>query len=936
MPKNFVGAYYNSFSEEVLVWERDGLNRILKRYDAPYYFYTQDEDGQFTSITGEKLRKHEFVSKEAFDNGLKQYSTRKKYESDLNPAEKILMQHYYNIDAPQLNYTLLDIEVDYDRDKGFSSPENPYAPINAITLFHQWKKEYVTFAVPPPTWDGKDWSKELDSTLPSKVTLFKTEAELLKAVLFNIEDSDVISGWNSDFFDMPYLVKRTEMVLGKETAKRWCYKGCPGPRWEEVERFNEKRITVRLSGRVHLDFLQLFKKFAFGGRSSYALKNIADEELEDFEKLVYEGSLDDLYRDDFNFFLRYNIRDTEILDRLDAKFKYLDLANEMTHANTITLDGAMGSVRLIDTGIVNYIHNVLNRIVNDRNNRIGPTIEGALVLNPMVGLSEWIGSVDINSLYPSTMRSLNASPEKIIGQFKDSDSQMRIDGEHHWQGISDQDDLPHTLYFDDPSLEPVTCTGKEWYAILKKKKWAVSGFGTVFDQGNGVGVIPGLLAVWYAERKQLQAQKVLWGNKADEYEKGSSEYQECKRKEEYYDKKQMVKKLLLNSLYGAVINQYDRFFDPRLGASTTATGRKITGHMISQIASLLTGDYAKLNKAKIYHDAKDEGPKSKSGLLEWDSENETEASDSTEDDDEVIDDHGQFSAVYTCNNKAIIYSDTDSCYFKTFAESKDEAILIADTVGDQVNESFIPFMQEKFLCQPTYDTLIKAGREVVADRGIFQAKKKYVLRVVNLDGKDVKPGDKKSFKAMGSEIKKSDTPKVIQKFLKEVTLRILDGATYEQIETYVNEERLKFKTQTNLLDIGVSRSVNKVEMYYEQYQFHQENPRTKKPRLPGHVRATINFNEYLKFAKDKGSAPIKSGNKIKVFYLKNNDMGFTSIAVPGELDNLPFWFKRDFNVDIKKTEQKLIDLKLESIFNPMKWQVPTPQTARNNKLLVWD
>jgi DNA polymerase elongation subunit (family B) len=901
LTKNFVGAYYNSYNEEVLVWERDSdrpdLSRTLHRYDAPYYFFVPDDEGPYTGIYGTKLSKVEFGSKSAFEKGLQQYASRQKHESDISPVEKVLMKHYYNIDAPLLHYTLLDIEVDYDRELGFSSPENPYAPINAITLFNQWNKEYLTFAVPPKSWKGKDWDALLDKTLPSKVTLFETEAELLKATLIAIEDSDCISGWNSEFFDMPYLVKRTEMVLGKESIKHWSFKGCPAPRFEEKERFNEIRTTVRLYGRSHLDYLQLFKKFAFGGRSSYSLKAIAEEELTDMEKIEFAGSLENLYNEDFNFFIRYNIRDTEILDKLDEKFKYIELANEVTHANTITLDGAMGSVRLIDTGIVNYCHNALDLRVPDRANKVGPKIEGALVLNPKVGLHHWIGSVDINSLYPSTMRSLNISPEKIIGQFTRNTGIMQIDGEADWIGITNKDDILHVCYFEDGSY--AEHTGAEWYEILKAKKWAISAFGTVFDQGNGQGVIPGLLTSWYAERKSLQKLKLQWNNRSDEFESGSAEYIHAKKMEDYYDKKQMVKKLLLNSLYGAVINEYDRFFDPRMGASTTATGRKITGHMISKISELLTGDYVETVKTVGY------------------------------------DKDGDEENVYTSASDAIIYSDTDSCYFKTYGENQVESILIADTVGDQVNDSFIPYMQEKFLCQPEYDVLIKAGREVVADRGIFQAKKKYVLRVVNLDGKDIKPGSSKSLKVMGGEIKKSDTPKVIQAFLKETTLRILDGATYTEIEEYVNTERKKFKTTVDLMSIGIPKGCNKLEMYYDEWNTF-ERPGIKKVRLPGHVRAAINFNEHLKEVKDKGIQPIKSGNKIKIFYLKPNDMRYTSIAIPVDLEFLPTWFKDDFVIDIKKTEEKLIDLKLESIFGPLGWVVPTPQTARNNKLLVWD
>lgn len=291
------------------------------------------------------------------------------------------------------------------------------------------------------------------------------------------------------------------------------------------------------------------------------------------------------------------------------------------------------------------------------------------------------------------------------------------------------------------------------------------------------------------------------------------------------------------------------------------------------------------------------------------------------------------SSPYFFGNGVLVHN---SCYFKTFGESKEEAVLIADTVGEQVNESFIPFMQDKFLCQPEYDVLIKAGREVVADRGIFQAKKKYVLRVVNLDGKDVKPGSKKSFKAMGSEIKKSDTPKIIQQFLKETTLMILDGVKYPEIESHVNNERKKLKTDNDLLGLGVPKAVNKLDGYYQEYLLNEKAGARKKVRLPGHVRASINFNEYLQVVNDKSIQPIKSGNKVKIYYLMRNDFGFQSMGIPGDIEELPKWFVEDFRVDIKKTEEKLIDMKLESLFGPLGWIVPTPQTALNNKLIQWD
>jgi DNA polymerase elongation subunit (family B) len=495
------------------------------------------------------------------------------------------------------------------------------------------------------------------------------------------------------------------------------------------------------------------------------------------------------------------------------------------------------------------------------------------------------------------------------------------------------------LYFDDGS-EPIEATGEQWHEVLRAKKWVVSGYGTVFDQSNGQGIIPGILTTWYAERKALQKEKVNWGNKADNILKESGgekteAYYHAKAMEEFFDKKQMVKKLLLNSTYGALINKFDRFYDVRMGASTTGSGRQITAHMVSKIGELLNGEYIKTVKAPLLEMIREVDEIDSGEFFSGDvrKAKRLAAKRAARDEDgEDGEDGGQW--IYINAADSIVYGDTDSCYFKTYGTNKDEAIAIADEIGDQVNNSFPQFMRDAFGCTEGYDQLIKAGREVVADRGIFQAKKKYVLRVANLDGKDIAPDDKKALKVMGGEIKKSDTPKVIQKFLKDVTLKILDGADYPTIETFVNDSRRKLKVSDELLLLGVSKSVNKLEMYQEDYNKF-EAAGIKKVRLPGHVRAAINYNTHLEKVNDKINKPIKSGDKIKVFYVKANDFGYGSIAVPGDIENLPSWFLKDLEVDMKKTEGKLIDLKLESIFDPIGWEVPTLQSAKNNKLLDW-
>lgn len=506
---NYISAAVDYDTQQIMVWERDGDERSLSRYPNPYYFYIEDENGEFESLYGKKLTRLDFETQAEFEQAGSQY--RIKYESDISPLDKVLMENYYNREAPKLRYAFLDIEVDYKQELGFSSPDNPYAPINAITIYFQWLNSYVTVVVPPPEWKG-DVEEEFGKVMPeikTELIVVASEYELLLTTLKLIEQCDLLSGWNSDFYDMPYLVKRTEMVLGRNSSQKWCFPGARYPKFKEVEKFGVKNTLVKLTGRVHLDYLQLFKKFTFEGRASYALANIADEELS-IPKLDYDGTLEELYHNDFIKFIKYNIRDTEILTKLDEKFNFIALANQMAHNNTVPLDAVLGTVKLVETGMVNYAHNTMKKIVNDKELRPSHgKVEGAIVMTPRFGLHEWIGSIDLTSLYPSCIRALNISSEKIIGQFTNF--------EDDWHGIWKDDAHNHILVLENN--EHFEATGKEWKDILKQKAWAVSAYGTVFDQSSGQGIIAAVLTAWFNERKELQAEKKKWGNLVEELEK---------------------------------------------------------------------------------------------------------------------------------------------------------------------------------------------------------------------------------------------------------------------------------------------------------------------------------------------------------------------------------------------------------------------------------
>ena len=220
-------------------------------------------------------------------------------------------------------------------------------------------------------------------------------------------------------------------------------------------------------------------------------------------QLAFDSLDNECVSESFATFVAYNFRDVDGLLQLDEKFKFIALANQMAHENTVGFDAVLGTVAYVETGITLHAHNVLNRIVNDKKISVNEKVEGAIVLTPTPGMYNWIGSVDINSLYPNIIRSLNISPEMIIGQFTASEAA--------WAAINGEGDPTQVLCLELESGEQITASPAQWASILTEQKWAISAYGTVFDQSSALGVIPDILKFWYTERKRLQAEKKKWG-----------------------------------------------------------------------------------------------------------------------------------------------------------------------------------------------------------------------------------------------------------------------------------------------------------------------------------------------------------------------------------------------------------------------------------------
>jgi DNA polymerase elongation subunit (family B) len=279
---------------------------------------------------------------------------------------------------------------------------------------------------------------------------------------------------------------------------------------------------------------------------------------------------------------------------------------------------------------------------------------------------------------------------------------------------------------------------------------------------------------------------------------------------------------------------------------------------------------------------------------------------------------------YDLNGDAVIYGDTDSTYFKTFAKDKDEAIEIADTVANIINTGFQPFMKKIFMCQPGYDNIIKCGREIVSDRGIFVDKKKYILHVVDNEGVPVN-----KLKVMGLDTIRTTLPKVISKEINKFIERVLQGEDWNTIADDIVEYKEILNNNKDVRVIGLPKGIKNLEKYTNEYKDNNNC------NLPGHVAASICYNLCLDKFNDKVSIRITSGMKIKVFYLKHILFEkFKSIALPTDIEIIPEWFYDTCKIDNEQQLERLVDNPLRNIIKAIDREPPSKQERMFQSIMV--
>jgi DNA polymerase elongation subunit (family B) len=876
---SYIDALFDREHDRIHVVERRNGERCYQEYAANYIFYYEDPRGKFTSIFGTPVSRFSSRNNKEFRKEIRIQSGKKLYESDINPIFRCLEENYKGQDGPKLNVAFFDIEVDFDPERGFSRPEDPFNPITAISVYLQWLDQMVTLVIPPRHMSAET-AQEIASEFENTV-VFADEGDLLKTFLDLIEDADAVSGWNSEGYDIPYTINRITRVLSKDDTRRMClWNQYPKPR--EFERFGATSQTYDLIGRVHMDYMQLYRKYTYEERHSYSLDAIAEYELGE-TKTVFEGTLDQLYNQNFKRFIEYNRQDTMILAKLDKKLKFLDLANTLAHENTVLLQTTMGAVAVTEQAIINEAHE-RGMVVPCRKERYSDEdtqAAGAYVAYPRKGIHEYVGSIDINSLYPSAIRALNMGPETIVGQLRPVMTERYIQDKMRsgnsfaaaWEGLFGS--LEYTAVMNtEPGTEitidwqdgeeSVHSAAEVWKIVFDSNRpWMITANGTIFTYEKEA-VIPGLLKRWYAERKEMQAR-----------------LKECTtpEDEEYWDKRQLVKKINLNSLYGAILNPGCRFFDKRIGQSTTLTGRAIAQHMDAYVNECITG-------------------------------------------------------VYDHVGEAIIYGDTDSCYFTaypvlqkeieagTMAWSRETAVQLYNSIADQVNDSFPGFMERAFHVPREMGEVIRGGREIVASKGLFITKKRYAVMYYDKENKRVDThGVPGKVKAMGLDLKRSDTPKVIQDFLSEILNDVLTGATREDIIEKIRAFKYIFKERPGW-EKGSPKRVNNLTKYAK------EEERLGKANMPGHVRAAINWNNLRRMNGDKYSMQIVDGMKTIVCKLKANPLGWTSIGYPTDETHIPQWFK-DLPFDDAEMETTVVDQKLDNLLGVLDWELKSATNTEN-------
>ena len=803
------------------------------------YAYVRDGSGQYRSIYGDKLKKVTYWTEEDFKTG-------RVFESDVPLETRILLDRYSDSDEPSKDHRELFFDIEVEVTDGFPEPAKANNKVTSVAFYSKHDDKYVVYVL----GDGKNNKKD-----SIDIQFFKSEPELLRAILkYWLEvKPTIITGWNINGFDIPYLYNRITKVLGEDFANAL----------SPIQRvkYNPNKKVYRIAGVSSLDYLDLYKKFTYIQQSSYRLDHIGTIEV-GLGKVEYEGTLDDLYKNDINKFIEYNLNDVKIVKALDDKLKLIDLVKGVSHLGRIPYEEVYFSSRYIEGAMLVYLKS-LNLVAPNKG--YGVTYDGsegrfsgAYVKMPIPGRYDWVFDLDLTSMYPSIIMSLNISPETKIGKINGWDAEEFIKGV----------DKHHSVEKGGKVIQ--TFSSGQLKDFFNKNNVSISSNGVLYDLKQK-GVIPAILEKWFNERVEYKGLAKKYGEEGNDELHG------------YFNRRQHVQKILLNSLYGVLGLTVFRFYDIDNAEATTLTGQELI-----KFTEKVTNNYynKQLNDEKDY----------------------------------------------------CIYTDTDSVFYSALPLVKNrfpdvnidddkfmtkQILDIASEVQTYINRSYDYFSKKFLNIKGEHRFDIK--QEVISKSAFWVTKKRYGQWIINDGGLEVEKLDVK-----GLDIVRSSFPPSFRDFMTKVLKGILAKIPKDKIDEFI----LNFKNNLHdeeLDKIALPTGVKGIKKYTKKKTtggFSGKSMFTEMEKgTPVYVKASVVYNDLLKHFKANNYEPITNGSKIRWVYLKDNPFNIDVVAFKGYDDPKEIMDFINQYVDRDKLFDKALKKKIELFYESMKWDMPVDKKS---------
>ena len=790
------------------------VNRKIK-YSPTMYVPVQKKT-EYKTLDGKYATPYKFDTIKEAKKFIEQYKQQPHLVFGLDRFAYTFLYDTYPNQVPWDNDKILTVTIDIETqcENGFPDPQLAVEEMLSITIKNQTTKKIVV-------WGIGDYHTDRDDVTYINCS---NENELLAKFMnfWTKHYPDVVTGWNTEFFDIPYIINRVTKVLGEDRAKEISPWGLISSR--TVYNHGRNQQVYDITGVANLDYLQLYHKFTYTRQESYALNYIASVELGAKKNENPYDTFKDWYTKDYQSFIDYNIVDVELVDQLEDKMKLLELCLTMAYEAKVNYEDVFGQVKYWDVMIHNYLRKKNVVIPQKSHSTKVEKFEGAYVKDPQVGMHKWVMSFDLNSLYPHLIMQYNLSPETLL---KSKHQDITVD------------DMLKGIKLNIPDKTTMTPNG----ALFRTDK---------------KGFLPTMMEELYNERvtykkKMLSAQQEFENTKDNKYKKLISRYNNI----------QMARKISLNSAYGAIGNQYFRYYDKAIAEGITKSGQLSIRWIENRLNKYLNN------------------------ILKTDED-------------------------------YVIASDTDSVYLtldKLVTETIKSDNALSKTINflDKVaSESIEPYITKSYdeLKQYTnaFANKMFMKREVIADKGIWVAKKRYILNVWNSEGVSYK---EPKLKMMGIEAVKSSTPAICRQKIKDALELIMTSDEKELNKFVINfrEEFLKVKPEL----ISFPRSVKGLSKYFD-------SGTTFKKSTPMHIKGALIYNHKIKQNKLINKYPlIQEGDKIKFVYLKQPNP-FTSNVIT-YITKLPKEFDIHNFVDYDIQFEKVFIDPLTLILNTIKWNI---------------